>query len=151
MTAIFGHLTSLMKKSNPFLQSVQSYLQSEMFLSNSVDMMKNLLEKVYSLTLVPPMDYLFYPQQTILENHDWCQLSPGHDSFLKHSKWIWNLRFLLQNVFHAFFGLILLIQLHTPYKKLATLFFTNGKAQRYVKPHCGNQNFSWLAYGVYST
>ena len=32
-----------MKKSNPFLRSVQSYLQSEMFLSNSVDMMKNLL------------------------------------------------------------------------------------------------------------
>ena len=43
LTAIFGHLTSLMKKSNPFLWSVQSYLQSEMFLSNSVDMMKNLL------------------------------------------------------------------------------------------------------------
>ena len=39
--ASFGHLTCLMKKSNPFLQSVQSYLQSEMFLSNSVDMMKN--------------------------------------------------------------------------------------------------------------
>ena len=31
-----------MKKSNPFLRSVRSYLQSEMFLSNSVDMMKNL-------------------------------------------------------------------------------------------------------------
>ena len=42
LTAIFGHLTSLRKKSNPFLQSVQSYLQSERFLSNSVDMMKNL-------------------------------------------------------------------------------------------------------------
>ena len=40
--AIFGHLTSLMKKSNPFFWSVQSYLQSEMFLSNSVDIMKNL-------------------------------------------------------------------------------------------------------------
>ena len=87
------------------------------------------LEKVYSLTLVPPMDYLFYPQQTILKNHDQCQLS------LKHSKWIWNLRFLLQNVFHAFFGLILLIQLHTPYKKLAPSFFTNDKAKRYIKLH----------------
>ena len=43
LTAIFGHLTSLMKKSNAFLWSVQSYLQSEMFLSNSVDVMKNLL------------------------------------------------------------------------------------------------------------
>ena len=43
LMAIFGHLTSLMKKSNPFLWSVKSYLQSEMFLSNSVDMMKNLL------------------------------------------------------------------------------------------------------------
>ena len=42
LTAIFGHLASLMKKSHPFLWSVQSYLQSEMFLSNSVDMMKNL-------------------------------------------------------------------------------------------------------------
>ena len=42
LTAIFGHLTSLMKKSNPFLWSVQSYLQSEMFLSKSIDMMKNL-------------------------------------------------------------------------------------------------------------
>ena len=42
LTAIFGHLKSLMKKSNPFLWSVQSYLQSEMFLSNSVNMMKNL-------------------------------------------------------------------------------------------------------------
>ena len=42
LTAIFGHLTSLMKKSNPFLWSVQSYVQSEMFLSNSIDMMKNL-------------------------------------------------------------------------------------------------------------
>ena len=42
LTAIFGHLTSLRKKLNPFLQSVQSYLQSEMFLSNSVDTMKNL-------------------------------------------------------------------------------------------------------------
>ena len=42
LMAIFGHLTSLMKKSNPVLWSVQSYLQSEMFLSNSVDMMKNL-------------------------------------------------------------------------------------------------------------
>ena len=31
LTAIFGHLTSLMKKSNPFLWSLQSYLQSEMF------------------------------------------------------------------------------------------------------------------------
>ena len=31
LTAIFGHLTSLRKKSNPFLWSVQSYLQSEMF------------------------------------------------------------------------------------------------------------------------
>ena len=41
LTAIFGHLVSLMKKSNPFLQSVQSYLQSEMFLSNSIDIMKN--------------------------------------------------------------------------------------------------------------
>ena len=40
LTAIFGHLTSLRKKSNPFLRSVQSYLQSEMVLSNSVDMMK---------------------------------------------------------------------------------------------------------------
>ena len=43
LTAIFGHLTSLMKKSKTFLWSVQSYLQSEMFLSNSVDMMKYLL------------------------------------------------------------------------------------------------------------
>ena len=42
LTAIFGHLTSLMKKSNSFLWSVQLYLQSEMFLSNSVDVMKNL-------------------------------------------------------------------------------------------------------------
>ena len=42
LTAIFGHLTSLMKKSNAFLWSAQSYLQSEMFLSNSVDVMKNL-------------------------------------------------------------------------------------------------------------
>ena len=97
-----------------------------------------------------PKSTFFHLQQTILENGDWCQLSAGYDIFLKNSKWIWNLRFLLQNVFHAFFCLILLIQLHTPYKKLAPLFFTNGKAQRYVKPHCGNQNFSWLAYGVYS-
>ena len=42
LTAIFGHLTSLMKKSIAFLWSVQSYLQSEMFLSNSVDVMKYL-------------------------------------------------------------------------------------------------------------
>ena len=42
LTAIFGHLRSLVKKSKAFLWSVQSYLQSEMFLSNSVDMMKNL-------------------------------------------------------------------------------------------------------------
>ena len=48
MTAIFGHLTSLMKKSNPFLPSVQSYLQSEMFLSNSIDVMKNLQSSVVS-------------------------------------------------------------------------------------------------------
>ena len=43
LTAIFGHLTSLMNKSNAFLWSVQSYLQSEMFLSNSVVLMKYLL------------------------------------------------------------------------------------------------------------
>ena len=42
LTAIFGHLRSLRKKSMPFLWSVQTWLQSEMFLSNSVDMMKNL-------------------------------------------------------------------------------------------------------------
>ena len=53
LTAIFGHLTSLMKKSNAFLWSVRSYLQlqSEMFLSNSVDVMKNL----------PLVDELFVP------------------------------------------------------------------------------------------
>ena len=44
LTAIFGHSTRLMKKSMPFLWSVvQWWLQSELFLSNSVDMMKNLL------------------------------------------------------------------------------------------------------------
>ena len=42
LTAIFGHITSLIKKSNLFLWSVQSLLQSKMFFSNSVDMMKNL-------------------------------------------------------------------------------------------------------------
>ena len=42
LTAIFGHLTSLLKKPMPFLWSVYPWLQSEMFLSNSVDMMKNL-------------------------------------------------------------------------------------------------------------
>ena len=36
------HLSRLMKKSLPFLWWVQSWLKSEMFLSNSVDMMKNL-------------------------------------------------------------------------------------------------------------
>ena len=55
LTAIFGHLTSLMKKSNPFLWSVQSYLQSEMFLSNSVDMMKNLLKDFLVLFLSSPI------------------------------------------------------------------------------------------------
>ena len=39
---ILDHLTSLMKKSRTFLWSVQTWLQSEMFLSNSVDMMKDL-------------------------------------------------------------------------------------------------------------
>jgi len=38
----FWPFNNSQKKSNPFLWSVQSYLQSEMFLSNSVDMMKNL-------------------------------------------------------------------------------------------------------------
>ena len=42
LAAIFGHLTRLMKKSLPFLRSMQLWLQSQMFLSNSVDMMKNL-------------------------------------------------------------------------------------------------------------
>ena len=49
LTAIFGHLTSLMKKSNAFLWSAQSYLQSEMFLSNSVDVMKYLPLDVWLL------------------------------------------------------------------------------------------------------
>ena len=38
LTSIFGHLTSLMKKSMPFLWSVLLWLQSEMFLLNSADM-----------------------------------------------------------------------------------------------------------------
>ena len=52
LTAILGHLTRLMKKSNAFLWSVQSYLQSEMFVSNSVDVMKNLLQFLYVQYLV---------------------------------------------------------------------------------------------------
>ena len=56
LTAIFGHLTRLMKKSNPFLRSVQLYLQSEMFLSNSVDMMKN-LHQAGSFSKVPNKCY----------------------------------------------------------------------------------------------
>ena len=50
LTAFFGHLTSVMKNPMPFLWSVQSWLQSEMFLSNSVDMMKNL--QLYKATWV---------------------------------------------------------------------------------------------------
>ena len=46
LTAIFGHLTSLMKKSIPYSWSVQSWLQSEMFLSNSVDPMKYLSQVI---------------------------------------------------------------------------------------------------------
>ena len=42
LTAIFGHSSGLMKKSIPFLWSVKTWPQSEKFLSNSVDMMKNL-------------------------------------------------------------------------------------------------------------
>ena len=53
LKAIFCHWISLMKKSNPFLWSVQSYLQSEMFLSNSIDMMKNLLMWFYFINRPP--------------------------------------------------------------------------------------------------
>ena len=57
LTSIFGHLTSLKKKSNPFLWSVQSYHQSEMFLSNSIDMMKNLL----LCSILIPESHIFLP------------------------------------------------------------------------------------------
>ena len=40
-----------MKKPMPFLWSVQSWLQSEMFLSNYVDMMKNLPRPIKALNL----------------------------------------------------------------------------------------------------
>ena len=60
LTAIFGHLTRLMKKSLPFLWSVQSYLQSEMFLSNSVDMMKNLQQSIKTVLSTPPSSMLRY-------------------------------------------------------------------------------------------
>ena len=58
LTSFFGHLTSLMKKSNPFSWSVQSYLQSEMFLSNSVDMMKNLQCALYAHNFL--LKYFFF-------------------------------------------------------------------------------------------
>ena len=67
MTAIFGHLTRLRKKSLPFLWSVQSYLQSEMFLSNSVDVMKNLL--MYTLCFylaISELDSSYLDQHVLL-------------------------------------------------------------------------------------
>ena len=42
-SAIFGRLTSVINRVNTVLWPEQSGLQSEMFLSNSVEMMKNLL------------------------------------------------------------------------------------------------------------
>ena len=50
LTAIFGHLTKLIKKSLPFLWSGQSWLQSEMFLSNSEK-----LKKVVFISLCPKL------------------------------------------------------------------------------------------------
>ena len=79
MTAIFGHLTRLMKKSLPFLWSVQSLLQSEMFLSNSVDMMKNLslLPQIYRSAEGIAAKRLTYPLRifqfsSIEYTCDWC-------------------------------------------------------------------------------
>ena len=63
LTSIFGHLTSLMKKSMPFLWSVQLWLQSEMFLSNSIDLMKKLpkgIQSSYLSTLEVQEKQFFY-------------------------------------------------------------------------------------------
>ena len=43
------------EKSNPFLRSMQSYLQSEMFLSNSIDIMKNLQRRNYTVSWWSPI------------------------------------------------------------------------------------------------
>ena len=49
-----------MKKSNAFLWSVQSYRQSEMFLSNSVDVMKNLLVELQNKKILVRLFYVFH-------------------------------------------------------------------------------------------
>jgi len=66
LTAIFGHLIGLMKKSNPFLWSVQSCLQSEMFLSNSIDVMKNL--PMCNLSFVLSNGYVIFCFHDILSS-----------------------------------------------------------------------------------
>ena len=64
MTAIFGHLTSLMKKSNPFLWSVQSYLQSEMFFIKFCWHDENLTPKTYSRE---QYDFIIHKEESYFE------------------------------------------------------------------------------------
>ena len=73
LTSIFGHLTSLMKKSMPFLWSVELWLQSEMFLSNSIDMIKNLSEVLVSVFFQVSQPYLY---QDISTRNRWRLEAP---------------------------------------------------------------------------
>ena len=70
------------EKTNPFLWSVQSYHQSEMFLSNSVDMMKNLpmwpVLKSGALIRTPSSSFLFrrlyHLEMQIKTNHQMSRI-----------------------------------------------------------------------------
>ena len=130
MTAIFGHLTSLLKKPMPFLWSVYPWLQSEMFLSNSVDMMKNLSsaakegkklqvtsQKIQIRILIKQnkiTKYILYGVGTFwLE----LQLYP----LLKFGLWFWEAHKNLSNLPHALD--IYLVKFI--YTEKATKFFKN--------------------------
>ena len=80
LTAIFGHLTSFMKKSIPFFWLVQSWLQSEMFLSNS---------KHQTYSGVSRGSFLREPKISIWNTYIPSIVKKGH--FIK-KKWPWTMK-----------------------------------------------------------
>ena len=131
LTAIFGHLTSLRKKWKSFL-SVQSYLQSEMFLSNSVDMMKNLLQQLSTMewlsddfinekSLFPLLDhkllfnhFLGHCQEspklnyTIVQSTEWRYSCHLENSFASIAHWMQSHLALTHNILWNFLRVQLL-------------------------------------------